>query len=133
MIESQLYFWILKSYQHGTRIGGEKDSRPKHITAWTWNVAEEFCMRLCLSACICICMRPRVSSCVRGRLHVRVCAQKIKRLDASRRKRISASRCIFCSRTFRTHYMSTSHPPHVISKCSQAFPFLPLFRFRVLY
>ena len=34
-IECQLYFWILKSYKHGTRIGGERDSRPKHITAWT--------------------------------------------------------------------------------------------------
>ena len=33
-------------------IGGERDSRPKHITAWTWNVAEEFCMHLRLSACV---------------------------------------------------------------------------------
>ena len=51
-IECQLYFWILKSYQHGTRIGGERDSRAKHITAWTKNAAEKFCKRLHLSACV---------------------------------------------------------------------------------
>ena len=58
-IECQLYFWILKSYQHGTRTGGERDSRPKHIIGWTKNAAETFCMRL----------------------------QKIKRPDASRHKK----------------------------------------------
>ena len=46
-IECRLYFWILK------RIGSERDSRPKHITAWTKNVAEKFSMRLHSSACVC--------------------------------------------------------------------------------
>ena len=72
-IECQLYFWILKSYQHGTRIGGERDSRPKHITAWTKNPAEKFAY---------ICIRPRACVCVRVRLCAWVCVQKIKRMDA---------------------------------------------------
>ena len=58
-----------------------------HITAWTWDVAEEFCMRLHSSACVCVCLR----ACV--------CAQKIKRPDVSRRKRISASRHGLSGRT----------------------------------
>ena len=56
-------------YQHGTRIAGERDSRPNHVTAWTWNVAEELCMRLCSSMCV--------------HLRACICTQKIKRLDAS--------------------------------------------------
>ena len=31
---------------YGIRIGGERNSNPKHITAWTKNAAEKFCMRL---------------------------------------------------------------------------------------
>ena len=65
-IECQLYFWILKSYQHGTRIGGERDSRPKHITAWTKNAVEKFCMRLRSFACVRLCcMRPHASASIR--------------------------------------------------------------------
>ena len=71
-IECQLYFWILKSYQHGTRIGRERDSRPKHVTGWIWNVA---CMRLhsfgvCLHllvyvcVCVCLCLHASASACV---------------------------------------------------------------------
>ena len=66
-------FLDLEKLPHGTRIGGERDSRPKHITAWTWNAAEEFCMRLHLSACVC--------------LRACVCAQIIKHPDVSRHKR----------------------------------------------
>ena len=29
----------------------ERDSRPKHTTAWTKNAAEKFCVRLRLSVC----------------------------------------------------------------------------------
>ena len=50
-IECQLYFWILKSYQHGTRIGGERDSYNSLD-----NAAEEFCMHL--HACVCAQTRP---------------------------------------------------------------------------
>ena len=95
-IEYQLYFWILKSYQHGTRIGRERDSRPKHITAWTKNAAEKFCMclrsfacmrlRLRASMCVCVHLRPSASVCVHQRECV--CTQKIKRPDASRHKKI---------------------------------------------
>ena len=55
----------------------ERDSRPKHITAWIKNAAEKFRMRL------------RSSASVRLRLRLRacICAQKIKRLDTSRRKK----------------------------------------------
>ena len=47
--------------------GERRDSRPKHITAWTKNAAEKFCMRLHSSAC----MRLRLhsSACVRLCLH----------------------------------------------------------------
>ena len=78
-IECRLYLWILKSYQCVTRIGSERDSRPKHITAWTKNVAEKFCMCLHLSVCVRLCQCVSTSACV--------CAQKIKRLDASRWKK----------------------------------------------
>ena len=67
-IECQLYFWILKSYQHGTRIGGERDSRPKHITAWTKNAAEKFRMRLRSSASVRLRLRLRL------RLRACICA-----------------------------------------------------------
>ena len=96
-IKCQLYFWILKSYQHGVRIGGERDSRPKHITAWTKNAAEKFCMRLRMSACVhlrlcasasvCVCVHLHPSACICVCLRVCVCAQKIKCPDASRRKK----------------------------------------------
>ena len=59
-IECQLYLWILKSYQRGTRIGSERDSRSKHITAWTKNVAEKFCM--CLHLSVCVRLRQRASA-----------------------------------------------------------------------
>ena len=62
------FFWIMKSYQHGTRIGGERDLRPKHITAWTKNAAENFayvCARL--HACICVYVRLCASVCMRLR------------------------------------------------------------------
>ena len=101
LIECQLHFWILKSYQHGTRIDRKRDSRPKHITRM-WNAAEEFCMHLHLSAYLHLCLRACI--CVHVRLHVCICAQKIKRPDASRRKTISASRRVFCSKTFRMYY-----------------------------
>ena len=84
-IECQLYFWILKSYKHGVRIGGERDSRPKHITAWTKNAAEKICMRLRSSACVRLRLHASASVCVCPRACV--CAQKIKRPDASRRKK----------------------------------------------
>ena len=38
--------------------------RPKHITAWTKNAAENFCMRLRSSACIRIRPHPSASACV---------------------------------------------------------------------
>ena len=63
----------MESYQHGKRISGERQSRLEHITAWTWNAVEEFCMHLCSSACVGLC--------------VCVCAQKIKHLDTSRHKK----------------------------------------------
>ena len=79
------FFWIMKSYQHGTRIGGERDLRPKHITAWTKNAAEKFCiclrssacvhLRLCASVCVCVC--PCVC----------VCGQKSKHPDVSGQKK----------------------------------------------
>ena len=103
-IKCQLYFWILESYQGGTRIGSERDSRPKHITAWTKNAAENFacvCVRpracvhlhLCAPASVCICVCPHLSTCMR----VYVCAQEIKRPDTN-------SRRVFHSRTFRMYY-----------------------------
>ena len=61
-IECQMYYWILKSYQHGTRIGGERDSRSKHITASTWNVAEEFRVDLRLGLHTCVCVRASAHS-----------------------------------------------------------------------
>ena len=84
-IECQLYFWILKSYQHGTRIGGERNSRPKHTTTWTWNAAEEFCLHLRSSTCMRLRLRASTRVCIR--LRACICTQKIKCLDASRRKR----------------------------------------------
>ena len=81
MVECQQYFWILKSYQHGTRIGGERDPRPQHITAWTWHISEEFCMRLRSSACVRV--RSSSSACVRLRPCARVCVQNRTRLDAN--------------------------------------------------
>ena len=50
LIKCHLYFWILEKLP--TRIGGERDSRSQHLTAWTWNVAEEFRMHL-----LCVCLR----------------------------------------------------------------------------
>ena len=112
-IECQLYFWILKSYQHGIRIGGERDSRAKHITARTKNAAEKFCMRLCSSACMGL--RLRASVCV--------CAQKIKRPDVSRCKKFlrpdvsfvqGLSRCTICTRlTSRTQLVGTRELGHL--------------------
>ena len=80
-IKYQLYFWILKSYQHGTSIGGERGSRPKHIADWTKNAAEKICIRLRSS--VCMRLRQRASACV--------CAQKIKRPDAKKLLRPDAS------------------------------------------
>ena len=80
-------------YQHGTRIGRERNSRPKHVTACTLIVTEEFCMRLHSSACV----------------HLHLHALAVRMHLESRRKRISVSRYIFCSRTFGTYYTQALH------------------------
>ena len=77
-IECQLYFWILKSYQHGTRIGREGVSRATHITAWTKSAAEKFWMRLHSSACV----RLRLCAFVYVRVHLHMCVCAQTRLDA---------------------------------------------------
>ena len=77
-LKCQLYFWILKSYQHGTRIGGERDLRPKHITAWTKNAAEKFCICLRLSACV----------------HLRLCVSVCVRVCASVARKVNIQTCL---------------------------------------
>ena len=72
-----------------------RDSRPKHITAWTWNGSWRF---LHVSAFVCVVIRLRAC----------ICIQKInlKSPDMSRHSWNSASRCIFCSKTFGMYYIS---------------------------
>ena len=99
--ECQLYFWILKSYmyQHGTKIGEERDSRPKRTTAWTWNVAEEFGMRLRLCAWVCVCVRGSAFACVGLRLRACVCVWVCASAFVCVRLRVSAHRKL----NVRTH------------------------------
>ena len=76
LIECQLYFWILKSYQHGMRIDGERDSRPKHIQLGqerSWKI-----LHVSASTCVCVCASAH------RKLNVRTCLEaKNLRSDVS--------------------------------------------------
>ena len=83
MIECQLYFWILKSYQHGTRIGGERDSSGKYITGWTKKSAANIGMRLHSSMCVCLRLRASASAHRKLNVWTRLDTKKFLRPDVS--------------------------------------------------
>ena len=65
----------------GPRLAKRETRRPKHITVRTQNIAEEFYVRLRLSACNCIC----VCASVHKKLNVQTClgAAETLHTDAS--------------------------------------------------